>query len=79
MSNTNPVNHEGLAKRFKHHPPTGDKIEKHETIREVMGDMAQYLNKVLPGGREAALALTNLEQVMFWSNAAIARDVPRAD
>jgi hypothetical protein len=29
---------------------------------------------MVPEGREKALALTNLEQVMFWANAAIARE-----
>jgi hypothetical protein len=28
---------------------------------------------LLPPGREKALVLTNLEQAMFWANAAIAR------
>lgn len=31
------------------------------------------LNARLPEGRETALAFTNLEQVMFWANAAMAR------
>jgi len=30
-------------------------------------------NDVVPDGREMSLAITNLEQVMFWANAALAR------
>ncbi|MGH3375967.1 MAG: DUF7681 family protein [Actinoallomurus sp.] len=35
--------------------------------------MADALNEVLPEGREKSLAITNLEQAMFWANAAVAR------
>jgi hypothetical protein len=42
-------------------------------IREACKVLAQIINGACPDGREKSLALTNLEQVMFWANAAIAR------
>jgi hypothetical protein len=48
-----------LENRFRYHPP--------------VYSLAKVLNDVLPEGREKSLAMTNLEQVMFWANASIAR------
>jgi len=31
------------------------------------------LNEIIPDGREKSLAITHLEEVMFWSNAGLAR------
>lgn len=45
----------------------------HEQVREGCRLLAHGLNDLLPDGREKALAITNLEQVMFWANAALAR------
>lgn len=64
----------GLAHRFTYHPPlTPERIEAHELVRDCHLDLAEVLDSVLPDGREKAVVLTNLEQSMFWSNAAIAR------
>lgn len=63
-----------LRDRFAYHPPRDDLTrEMHEVIRDLCGNLAQGLNGGLPEGREKALAITNLEQVMFWANAAVAR------
>lgn len=64
-----------LEYRFSYYPPTNLKaVEAHEAIREDCKRLAYTLKKNMPSGREASLALTNLEQTMFWANAAIARN-----
>jgi len=65
---------EDLDNRFKFHPAvTEERKTAHETVRELVGDLASELNDYLPEGREKALVITKLEEAMFWSNAAIAR------
>lgn len=65
-----------LARRFAYHPPKSpETVHAHETVREACGYLAEFLNGLLPEGREKALAITHLESVMMWSNAAIARQV----
>jgi hypothetical protein len=63
-----------LDNRFTFHPADSEvKRRAHEHIRSRCRYLAGILNEDLPEGREKALAITNLEQVMFWANAAIAR------
>jgi hypothetical protein len=63
-----------LDSRFKFHPAdTQVKKDSHEAVRNQCLELAEFLDGLLPEGREKSLAITNLEQVMFWSNAAIAR------
>lgn len=62
-----------LLNRFRHHPPEGQAIRLHEETRLACTDLAVRLEGLLPDGREKALAMTNLEQVCMWANAAIAR------
>lgn len=63
-----------LANRFRYHPPlTLICQQDHERVRELCWELAKHLNAVLPEGREKAVAVTNLEQVMFWANASLAR------
>jgi hypothetical protein len=63
-----------LADRFNYHPPKSEeRRQAHQTVREECLLLARQLNGILPDGREKALAVTNLEQVMFWANAALAR------
>jgi hypothetical protein len=60
--------------RFTFHPPaTPERGQAHEDVRDVCRGLADYLNATLPEGREKSLAITKLEELMFWSNAAIAR------
>jgi hypothetical protein len=63
-----------LRNRFVYHPPVDQRrVAMHEHIRQMCYALAAELNHVLPEGREKSVAITNLEQVTFWANAAIAR------
>jgi hypothetical protein len=63
-----------ITNRFSYHRPDEKKAEKHEKIRGDMLRTAHYWNGELPDSREKALAITKLEEAMFWANAAIARN-----
>jgi hypothetical protein len=61
-----------IEHRFTFHPATPTTGQAHDDVRKSCGELAERLNS-LPEGREKSLAITNLEQCMFWANAAIAR------
>lgn len=64
-----------LAHRFAYHAPKDEEtVRRHEGVRALTGDLATYFESRLPAGREKALAITKLEEAMFWANAAIARN-----
>jgi hypothetical protein len=68
-----------LARRFAFHPAdTGSRRNAHGEVRDLCHTLAERLVDLVPPGRERATMLTNLEQVMFWGNAGIARLYPSA-
>lgn len=74
------MNQAGIDNRFDYHPPgTSRKVTTHEQVRKDCKALAISLDQLLPEGREKALAMTNLEQAMFWSNASVARHVEAAE
>lgn len=63
-----------LDNRFAYHAPRDEETkDAHARVRGMCGNLAFELNKLVPEGREKALAVTHLEEVMMWSNAGIAR------
>ena len=65
---------EELIHRFAFHPATDEeKRMGHTSVRGACLQLASFLNANLPDGREKALAITHLEEVMFWGSAALAR------
>lgn len=63
-----------IEHRFAFHAATTqEKRDEHTSVRQHCRRLADELNERLPEGREKALAVTKLEEVMFWANAAIAR------
>jgi len=63
-----------ILNRFAFHAATTDeKRDEHTSVRQSCRRLADHLNEVLPDGREKSLAITHLEEVMFWGNAALAR------
>lgn len=59
--------------RFDYHEPTIGRSIDHAHAREAVKDLALNLAQGLPESREKSLAITALEECLFWTNAAIAR------
>jgi hypothetical protein len=57
-----------------HAANTEEKKDAHTSVRQHCKELALYLEGNVPVGRELSTALTKLEEVMMWSNAAIARN-----
>jgi hypothetical protein len=65
---------EDLKHRFQFHPADDQNTkDAHEYVRQECVNLGLSILKTVPAGREQATAITNLEQVMFWANAGIAR------
>lgn len=65
-----------INKRFTYHPPIAGlkQAERYEDIREDARSFALSLTNQCPESRELSLAITKLEETVFWANAAIARN-----
>lgn len=61
-----------LERIFTHHPPFGDQQERYTAIRNVAKDFGAMLEDFCKPSRELSTALTNLQAVVMWANAAIA-------
>lgn len=59
---------------FTYHAPKGTQQERYEIIRSTAKRLALMIIHNTPPSREQSLAITNLEQSIFWTNAAIARN-----
>lgn len=59
---------------FTYHPPTNEMIPKFQEIRDEAKVLAILIDTLVPDGREKSVALTNLDEVVFWANAGIARN-----
>lgn len=65
---------EQIEKAFTYHPPKEGQPQKYESIRATAKILAQAIDNRCPDSREKSLALTKLEEVVFWANASIARN-----
>lgn len=75
------LTHDQLAHRFQFHPADAQNTkDAHEAVRDGCLELADKIVELTGAmSREQSLAVTKLEEVMFWANAAIARgDGPRA-
>lgn len=64
-----------LDRRFDHHAPDTLRAQRHQELRTAFKTVAKIIDLNCPGdSREKSLAMTNLEQSLFWGNAAVARE-----
>lgn len=56
-----------------HKPPNSEVAATHKIYRDACKALAYDIKALVPEGREQALAITKLEEVMMWGNAGIAR------
>lgn len=63
-----------IENNFSYHSPMPWQPEIYHKIREKAKELAYLIDELAPNSREKSLAMTNLEQAVFWANAAIARN-----
>ena len=63
-----------INNRFTYHSPKNDQPQRYEELRALAKVLALSILERVPESREQSLALTNLEQAIFWANAGIARN-----
>lgn len=68
------MNAEELKNRFTYHAPNVTQMQEYESIRKNILHVATLLREYCPESRELSLAITKLEEAVFWANAAIARE-----
>jgi hypothetical protein len=73
------LTNEELDIRFTYHAPHGDQVERFVAMRDAAKDVALLIRDISPVSREQSCALTALDEVVFWTNAAIARREPEDD
>ena len=65
---------ERIDNNFTYHPPTPDQIERYPELRAAGKALCETICKLAPDSRERSVAMTKLEEVVMWANAAIARN-----
>ena len=69
------ITQQDLENRFTYHPPeTEEQISRYASIRAAALALAEYILNNTLESREQSLAITKLEEVVFWANASIARN-----
>lgn len=66
--------HARIDRDFVYHAPKGNQGERYGILRATTGVLAHEFVRHCPPSRELSLALTSLEEAVFWANAAIARN-----
>ena len=63
-----------LDNNFVYHAPKPGQNVKYENLRGMGKSCAETILRLCPPSRERSVALTQLEDSIFWANAAIARN-----
>lgn len=69
-----PIDVVEIVRRFTSHPLSPTAQAAQITIRADAASLAETIVKTTPESREQSLAITHLEEAVFWANAAIARN-----
>ena len=62
-----------LENNFTYHAPKPGQPEKYEKVRAKARELAELVTELTPVTREQSLAITKIEEAVFWANASIAR------
>lgn len=68
------IDYDELDRRFTAHKVDADSVTCMEDVRGQGRALALAVLRVVPEGREQAVALTKIEEAVFWANAGIARE-----
>jgi hypothetical protein len=63
-----------IENNFVYHAPKDDQPQRYELLRGTGKNLAIQILQNTPPSREQSLAITKLEEAIFWANAAIARN-----
>lgn len=67
------LKHAEVERRFSFHPPKDASVgEQHSNVRGRCKELAHWIIDNVPGGHAQDQAIDKLNEVMMWSNAAIA-------
>lgn len=62
-----------LENRFTYHAPASNQVKRYFILRKAVLTLATEIVTLTPPSREQSIALTKLDEVMFFANASIAR------
>ena len=65
---------ERIERDYTYHPPKEDQQERYLLIRGTAKKLALLIVDLTPESREQSVALTHLDKVVMFANAAIARN-----
>ncbi len=65
---------EEIEKRYTYQPPKEGQPARYTALRDKAKELALMINEMCPESREKSTAMTKLDEVVMWANAAIARN-----
>lgn len=68
------VTKEQIEERCKSHVLDAHQTDSVENTRGAIKSLLTFINHTCPDSREKSLALTKIEEALFWANASIARN-----
>jgi len=63
-----------IENNFTYHAPKEGQPQIYSDLRAKGKELALMINQFVPVSREQSLAVTKLEECIFWANAGIARN-----
>lgn len=62
-----------VKERVTYHPPSENQKKFYEKQRKQFTDVIIFVESELEESREKSIAMTKLEEALFWANACVAR------